>query len=628
MTMAASRQDGTYPRPQLVRERFVALDVRAGFAHDDDDVGRDSHWERSAEPFTRDIQLPFPPESPASGIADTAFHPVVWYRIAVPDADLDAAGRGEQGDRMLLHFGAVDYEADVWVDGTHVARHVGGQTPFSVDITAALDDEHTDHTIVVRAEDDPLDVTMPRGKQDWLPEPHGIWYHRTTGIWRTVWLEAAPRLHVTDLAWFADVPGASVRTELTLSHRPSSPVRIEVHLSHEGEHLATQILETANDQVSFDIALIEQINGQGHERLLWSPSSPRLIDATVTVTDAGTAPDERQTWFDAATPGHSGTDSGVDTVASYLGLRSTAVEQGNFLLNDRPIYLRSVLEQGYWPESHLTPPSVGALRDEVELILSLGFNSARIHQKVEDPRFLFWADRLGLMLWGETAGAYAFTATAVQRLTTEWADVVRRDRSHPSIVTWVPFNESWGIQHGAHDAAQRAYTHALVNLTRALDSTRPVISNDGWEHTDSDVWTIHDYEASGEVLTERYGSRESIDAMLDGMGPVGRRLSVQPGGRMERGQPVMLTEFGGVSFTTGETVEGNWGYSTARDADDFERRLSEIMTAVNASTVLRGFCYTQITDTRQETNGLCDENRVPKLPAETIAAIIRGTMAS
>ncbi|WP_150306829.1 glycoside hydrolase family 2 protein [Planctomonas psychrotolerans] len=615
MPTVASRQDGTYPRPQLIRGKHLALDVLAGFRYDDADVGRDRHWENDTQAFAHQIQLPFPPESPASGIGDTSFHPVVWYRIPVTDDMLAEAGGDDRGSRMLLHFGAVDYEADVWVDGMHVASHVGGQTPFSADITAALDPVTTEHSIVVRAKDDPLDVTMPRGKQDWLPEPHDIWYHRTTGIWRTVWLEAVPRVHITDLAWTPDVPRATVRAEIELSSRPFPAARIDVEVSLDGRVLAHQSVTTTDDQVTVDIALGELRNGQHYERALWSPEHPRLIDATVRLTELNES-------------GEAAPDSTTDEVSSYFGLRTTAVEHGRFLLNDRPIYVRSVLEQGYWPESHLTPPSVEALREEVELILSLGFNAARIHQKVEDPRFLYWADRLGLMIWGETAGAYSFTATAVQRLTTEWIDIVRRDRSHPSIITWVPINESWGVQHGASDPAQRAYGLALVNLTRALDATRPVISNDGWEHTDSDIWSIHDYEPSGSVLSARYGSRESIDAVLDGMGPAGRRMSVQPGGRVDRDQPVMLTEFGGVSYTTGQTVEDNWGYSTAQDADDFRRRLADILDAVNASPILQGFCYTQITDTRQETNGLCDENRKPKLPVETIAGIIRGTIES
>lgn len=599
--ITASTQDGTYPRPQLVRDSHVALDRVCGFVYDDGNRGRDEHWETRPEVFDRQIQLPFAPESPASGIGDTGYHPVVWYRLELSAADLEKAGRGSQGERLILHFGAVDYLADVWVDGTHVTHHEGGQSPFAVDITAAIDPQAGDHTVVVRAEDDPFDVTTPRGKQDWHSEPHKIWYHRTTGIWRTVWLEAVPVLHVRTLAWTPDVTGASVRMELRLSRRPNTPVTVEVALGFEGKELARQQISVTDDHLILDVPLTGQRNGQQYHELLWSPAHPRLIDATITLDADGAQ---------------------SDIVASYLGLRSVQVQHGEFLLNDRPQYLRSVLEQGYWPESHFTAPSQAALRDEVELILVLGFNAARIHQKVEDPRFLYWCDRLGLLIWGESAAAYEFNDLAVQRLTTEWIDLVRRDRSHPSIVTWVPVNESWGVQHGAHDSAQRAYAVALANLTRALDPSRPVISNDGWEHTDSDIWTIHDYEGSGEVLRDRYGSRERLEAMIRGIGPAGRRISLTPVDSIE--EPIMLTEFGGVSYTTGEASEDSWGYTDAADTEDFTRRLSSILGAIHASEHLSGFCYTQLTDTRQETNGLCDEHRVPKLPAETIAALVRG----
>ena len=597
-----STDGGNYPRPQLVRGSHHPLDVVCGFAYDDEDRGRAEHWEMRPEVFAQTIQLPFAPESPASGIGDTGYHPVVWYQIDLDGSALDAAGRLSQGDTIMLHFGAVDYIADVWVDGQHVVSHEGGQTSFSADITSALRQDTETHSVVIRAQDDPLDVTVPRGKQDWQAEPHSIWYHRTTGIWRTVWLEAVPALHIRHLSWMPDVPEASVRLELELSHRPSDAVSVEVVLSFDGHELARQQSTVHSDQIALEIPLPVQRNGQHYEQMLWSPDKPRLIDATVTVTDALGA---------------------RDAVASYLGLRSVGVGHGTFLLNDRPMYVRSVLEQGYWPQSHYTAPSVEALREEVELIKTLGFNAARIHQKVEDPRFLYWCDRLGLMIWGETAGAYEFNALAVSRLTKEWVDIVRSAISHPCIITWVPLNESWGVQHGAHSEAQRSYGLALANLTRALDPSRPVISNDGWEHTDSEIWTFHDYEDSGEILRERYGTRASVDAMISGIGPAGRRMSVLPDPDLNR--PVMLTEFGGVSYAPGTAFDDSWGYSAAINAVDFQDRLSAILDAVNASAHLSGFCYTQITDTRQETNGLCDENRKPKLPVETLAAIIRGT---
>ncbi|ROR73678.1 glycoside hydrolase family 2 protein [Bogoriella caseilytica] len=605
--ITASSQDGTYPRPQLVRGAHLSLDRRCGFAYDDDDRGRAEGWHRRTEVFDRSIQLPFAPESAESGIGETGYHPVVWYRIPVSTGDLQEAGWDEQGTRLLLHFGAVDYRAEVWVDGLHVGVHEGGQTAFSVDITEALAEGAGEHVIVVRAEDDPLDATLPRGKQDWKEEPHGIWYYRTTGIWRTVWLEAVPQLHVTSLAWTPDLAQYSVRMELELSHRHPG-AEVDVALSYRGEPLARLQVPSEQQTVIADIPINSLRNGQLQHEYSWSPEHPRLIDAAVTVRGDGEA---------------------SDVVASYLGLRSVGTAHGRFLLNEHPVYLRSVLEQGYWPGSHFTAPSPAALREEAELIRDLGFNALRIHQKVEDPRFLYWCDRLGLLVWGETAGAYEFNALAVQRLTTEWVEIVRQYRSHPSIVTWVPFNESWGIQHGSHDPAQRAYAVGLTNLTRALDPSRPVISNDGWEHTDSDVWTIHDYEADGEVLRKRYGSRETLAEMIRGIGPAGRRLwlGAQDAPALQSlgsDEPIMLTEFGGVSFVTSEVPEDSWGYSTASDAADFEARLGAILQAVHASEHLSGFCYTQLTDTHQETNGLCDAQRRPKLPIETLAGLVRG----
>ena len=308
-----------------------------------------------------------------------------------------------------------------------------------------------------------------------------------------------------------------------------------------------------------------------------------------------------------------------DVVASYLGLRDVKVGSTHLLLNHDPFYLRSVLEQGYWPTSHLVAPSLDAYRAEVQLMIDLGFTSARIHQKVEDERSVFWADKLGLTLWCETAGAYEFDAEAVSRLTKEWVDIVRTYESHPSIICWVPFNESWGITHANWSDARAAYSRALTDLTRALDPTRPVVSNDGWEHANSDLLTIHDYEWREEVLAARY-TPEGLETMLDGVGPAGRVLTV--GDQQPLDVPVLLTEFGGVRFVPAAREGQTWGYSAATSPEDYEERLGAIMRPVKAAPILGGFCYTQITDTMQEANGLCDENRVPKLPVETLRRLI------
>lgn len=593
--LPGSQQDGSHPRPTLLRQAWVGLDRQVGFAHDDQLVGLDEHWERTSAPFQQQIQLPFPPESEASGVGAKDHHSCVWYRIVLNPEDLVQAGH-EDGRRLLLHFGAVDHEAMVFVDGQLAGSHTGGQAPFSVDVTAFLDDGD-EHVVVVRAFEDPLDTRVPRGKQDWQVEPHVIWYHRTTGIWRTVWLESVPPLHVTRLVWRSDVAAGTVRALVELDRRPSQPITLDLAVGLEGRILAASSTLVDDRCVELTLPLSGQANGVNYEQILWYPGHPVLLDTAAVLHGP----------------------AGDDRVAGYLGHRDVAIHGRELLLNFRPVVLRSVLEQGYWPQSHLTPPSLEALRQEVELILSLGFNSARIHQKVEDPRFIFWADKLGLTLWGETAAAYTFDSRAVQLLSAEWVEVVRANEGHPSIITWVPFNESWGVTHLAHDPAQQAYTRALTDLTRALDPTRPVVSNDGWEHTNSDLLTIHDYEWQGEVLGRRY-TADGLAEMSRGMGPAGRALVL--GEAQRDGVPVLLTEFGGVEFVTTPSADHTWGYSSARDAQDFEDRIRVIMDAVKSSPVLGGYCWTQLTDTLQEANGLCDEHRVPKLPVEILKELM------
>lgn len=600
----ASQQDGTYPRPQLVRRLWADLCGSWDFEYDDADVGLDANWARR-EALAQRIIVPFPPESTASGIGDTTFHRVVWYRRDIGPDDLIAAGNRTQGERLLLHFGAVDYRATVWLDGTLLGHHEGGHTPFEFDITAALDLSRTLHSLVVRAEDDPHDVSQPRGKQDWELEPHSIWYHRTTGIWQPVWLEAVPTLSISNLHFTPNLVEGAVLVEVELNCRPTAGASVRVQLSWDGARLADLITQVDSDHTKAILELTRQQNGQDYEHLLWSPENPRLLDAVVTL---------------------SGEGGSLDVIGSYLGLRSAAVGHGHFLLNDRPYYVRSVLSQGYWPESHLAAPSAPALHDEVRLIKDLGFNAARVHQKIEDPRFLFWADKLGLLVWGETPSAFEFSPRAVRRMIAEWTEAVERDRSHPCIVTWVPLNESWGVQHIANDQSIRDYARAIFHLTKALDPSRPVVSNDGWEHLDSDLWTVHDYEPSGAVLARRYADAAAVALLFDGLGPAGRRLRLSD--EPDRGQPVMLSEFGGVKYQAGgshsQVDPAAWGYSSALSATDFATRLGDLLDAVRASGVLAGYCYTQLTDTLQEANGLVTDSRIPKLPIAQIRAMVTG----
>jgi beta-galactosidase/beta-glucuronidase len=592
----ASQGDGTYPRPQLVRPQWTDLSGPWSFAFDDDDRGLSDGWH--AKPaFDASIIVPFPPESAASGIHDTGMHRVLWYHRVLSPADITAAGH-DAGRRLLLRFGAVDYRAVVWVNGQRVGEHEGGHTPFSFDITEVVD-AAGDNDVVVRVEDDPLDVAQPRGKQDWREHPHVIWYHRTSGIWQPTWLESVPALAIEWIHWSTDLPAARVQARVGLSARPAGETTLAVELRHGDTVLARGTALAVGQEVEIVLSLDGQANGQAYEELLWTPQHPELVDARVSVSD----------------------ESGrTDAVASYLGLRSAAVDRRMFWLNDRPRYVRSVLSQGYWPESHLAAPSADALRAEVQLIKDLGFNATRVHQKFEDPRFLFWADRLGLMVWSEAPATFTFTSTAVERTTREWLEVVHRDLSHPSIVTWVPLNESWGVQHISHDSRMLHFARSMVSLTKALDPTRPVVSNDGWEQADTDILAIHDYEGDGDIMRARYRDRAAIGELVAGVGPAGRRL-VLSGDVSD--VPVMLTEFGGISFNTDRTSEA-WGYTDASSAEDFGERLTSLMNAIHDSDALAGYCYTQLTDTLQETNGLVGADRTPKLPVEQIRATMVG----
>ncbi|MFL5134461.1 MAG: glycoside hydrolase family 2 protein, partial [Microvirga sp.] len=457
-----------HPRPQLRRERWIDLCGQWGFAFDDADEGLAERWFEREEPFDREISVPFAPESKLSGVHETGFHPVVWYRreVQVDDAD--------RRDRLVIHFGAVDYKATVWVNGRMAVEHAGGQTAFSADISPLLVPGET-QVVIVRAEDEPRDLQQPRGKQYWEEKPGYIWYHRTTGIWQTVWLEPVPKIAIAELRWTPDVDRFGAELILRLDRRPPAGWRVLVRLT--GDRPARTLIDDtyllSGRELRRDILL--DINDAAIRRrrtLLWAPEHPNLIEAVIELID--------------------GDGTIVDRVESYFGLRRIEARDGRFLINGIPTFLRLVLAQNYWPDSHLTAPDADALRREVELAQSLGFNGIRIHQKVEDPRFLYWCDRLGMLVWSEAANAYVYSDRAAEMLTREWLEAVRRDYNHPAIITWVPLNESWGVPDLDRSAQQRDFVRALYHLTRALDATRPVIGNDGWQHAVGDVFGVHD----------------------------------------------------------------------------------------------------------------------------------------
>jgi hypothetical protein len=583
-----------HPRPQLRRERWIDLCGQWGFAFDDADEGLAERWFERMEPFTRMIVVPFAPESELSGVHETGFHPVVWYRREV---QVDQADRR---DRLLIHFGAVDYKATVWVNGRMAVEHTGGQTPFSAEITPLLVPGET-QAIVVRAEDEPRDLQQPRGKQYWEEKPGYIWYHRTTGIWQPVWLEPIPKIAIAELRWTPDVDRFGAALIVRLDRRPPTGWHVRAQLigDRPTRTLVDDTYLLSGRELRRDILL--DINDAAIRRrrtLLWAPEHPNLIEAVIELID--------------------GNGTVVDRVESYFGLRRIEARDGRFIINGIPTFLRLILAQNYWPASLLTAPDANALRREVELAQSLGFNGVRIHQKVEDPRFLYWCDRLGMLVWSEAANAYVYSDRAAEMLTREWLEAVRRDYNHPSIITWVPLNESWGVPDLDRSVQQRDFVQALYHLTKALDATRPVIGNDGWQHAVGDVFGVHDYAPTGDMLRERYADRQTIARTFREVRPhhyplLGDDTEIED-------EPIVISEFGGLSFVP-QASEDWFGYGQFASPDELLTRYEELVDALLGSTALAGFCYTQLTDTAQETNGLLTVNREPKFDLERLRAI-------
>lgn len=567
-----------YPRPDFQREKWLLLNGEWDFSFD--------------EPiFDQKILVPFACETKLSGIHDPSFHNAVWYRrsFSLPEPMHDR--------QILLHFGAVDYTCRLWVNDQFIREHTGGQCGFSADITDALN-ASGENVIVLEARDDPADLEMPRGKQYWKPESESIFYTRTTGIWQSVWLEAVSPMHLCSCRITPLFDERSVRFSYALSAAPQH-VTLTAEITFRGKTAGAVSVTPTSARGAFDWQIDQSALSAWNyqEDLVWTPEQPNLFDVTFRILEHGCE---------------------VDAVQSYFGMRKVSIQNGQFLLNSRPYYQKLVLDQGYWPESLLTAPSDEAFIRDIELTKAMGFNGVRKHQKVEDPRYLYHADRMGLLVWGEIGAAYLYSEQYADRIYREWLDVLWRDYNHPCIVVWTPLNESWGVQEIETDPRQQAHSEAMVAITKSMDTTRLVVDNDGWEHTNGDLLTIHDYSPSGEMLRAHLGSMDAILALR----PAQRALFV--GRHAYAGQPILLSEFGGVKFVPGTEAQHSWGYCEADSCAAFAGKLRELFDAVRACPLVDGYCYTQLTDVETEQNGLLTYDRTPKLPLETICAILNG----
>ena len=564
------------PRPQFVRDEWEDLNGQWLFAFGEEVKER----EALAGKLTRRIEVPFTYETKKSGIGDETPHETVWYARKVTK---------RAGKRNILNIDGADYLATVYVNGKKAGSHEGAYARFSLDITDLL---HAGENLLVIRCDDKLTPLQVRGKQRWASHNHGCHYTQMTGLWKSVWMEYADEVRLTALR-MTPYPNEG-ELELVFSvTAPAPDVEVEYAVEFRGERVcAGSVVADASEQkVRVRVSSERAVDRVSISYIDW----PNIYDIAFTVRKGG-----RET----------------DRVGSYFSMTDFSVRGSGFTHCMIPKYLKMVLDQGWWPESGFTPPDEEAIVKDIELTKAMGFNAVRKHEKIEDERYLYYADVLGLGVWCEMPSSYALTDAAAQSLASQWQEIVRQNYNHPSVIAWVCCNESWGVRSLAEDVRTQNFVSALYWQTKAYDERRPVIGNDGWAHTFTDILTLHQYTQDGAKLYSMYAD---IGKMTEDDARTGTQFALAKGWEYA-GQPVMLSEFGGTAFCADAAGEA-WGYGSAvKDGAEYLARLRSLFSAAKRMPIA-GYCYTQLTDVQQEVNGLLKEDRTPKVLTEEIRRI-------
>ena len=549
-----TRNRNAYPRPELERDNWVCLNGEWDFSIGDDPV------------YDRKIRIPFCPESKLGGVEHRDFFGVCRYRrvFSVPER--------KNGERLLLHFEAAFYHTDVYVNGKAVCSHDGGYTPFSADITdVAL--PGTEAVLEVRCEGDARNLLQPSGKQSHRPESFSCFYTRSTGIWQTVWLETVPAVRLDALSLVPDVGRSLLHADLRLTGDEGVEKKISLSASLNGTPVGETSLTVSGNSASADLPL--------SVLSLWGPGHPTLYDLEIRVND--------------------------DVVRSYFGMRSVSWDRDGWILNGKHMFLRFVLDQGYYPDGVYTAPGDEDLENDILLSMNAGFNGARLHEKVFERRFLYHCDRLGYLVHGEYPNwGFDYTDEAnTERYLKEWKEAVMRDRNHPSVIGWCPMNENWDVD-GRPQSDNLVRT--VYRKTKEWDPTRPVLDVSWTYHVETDVYDIHDYEQNSEIFLERYRAfkgDERFDAQAKG-----QRLPY------DRSMPFFISEYGG--FRRGNGKEG-WGYGTPVDDESYVRQFLSYAEVMLQNPDVCGFCFTQLYDVELEENGIYTYARERKFPEEVYA---------
>ncbi|MBR6748460.1 MAG: beta-galactosidase [Clostridia bacterium] len=550
-----------HPRPQFVRDSWVNLNGCWEFAFDHGDSGEPRGMYKADAVFPEKINVPFCPESKLSGIEYKDFMRAVWYRRTVNLTDEQCAGR------IFLRFGAVDNRATVYVNGEKAGTHVGGYVGFGVEITNFA--HPGENLIVVQAQDDNRRAGQPRGKQSSEYFSHGCDYTRTTGIWQTVWMEFVPQSFLRGVKIFPDARNANVAFRADLCGCPCG-VELTAEISYQGKLVGSTKVALSGGVTPFGCSVSEV-----HE---WMPGDPALYDVTYTLTKNGAV---------------------IDTVTSYFGFRRIDIVGKKVLINGKSVFQRLVLDQGFYPDGIYTAPTDDDLRGDIELSMAAGFNGARLHQKVFEERFLYWADKLGYLVWGEHAswGTQMVGNEAVLSFLPEWLEIVQRDINHPAIIGWCPYNETGVPQ-------DNRVLELTYQATKALDPTRPCIDTSGYIHAVTDIYDVHNYDQNPETFAANY-AKLSENEVINPYNPV-RHHAAQ-----YEGQPFFVSEYGGTWWAPGRT--DGWGYGNApKTEQELADRYTALTTALLDNPDICAFCYTQLTDIEQEQNGIYAYDRIRK----------------
>ena len=574
-----------HPRPDFRRDGITLLTGKWEFTFDKADEGKKAQW-YSSPVFHDEITVPYPVESELSGVRNTCDAEVFWY-----SRKIKAVGR--EGRRVFLCFGAVDYRCEVYIDGKYIGFHEGGYSYFEFDITGYL---KKDGNVITLRVEDRLDPSIPRGKQYWSKSPDRCWYTPVSGIWQPVWLEERGDVYIESVRITPDIDNRMAHLEALISGASDEETSLHIEITKNGKTYTDTSIRCADRRICFSAYIKEDdyIDETHH----WTPDNPQLYEVKCTLE----------------------TGKSCDTVSLQFGMRKISVSRDRILLNNKPFFQRLVLDQGYFPESIYTAVSDDDFINDIKLIKALGFNGVRMHQKVEDPRFYYYCDKLGLAVWLEMPSMYSFSGESARNLEKEWGEIILQHYNHPCIIAYAPLNESWGVRNIYSDDRQQNFALSLYHMTKALDPTRFVSTNDGWEQVLSDVCAIHDYCESGEELALKLGNFETLAETK------AQNRMVYADGFGYGGEPVIISEFGGIAFS--DDAKGEcWGYGgSVNGAEDYFRRLSSVVNAIVDSRRTCGYCYTQFTDVFQEVNGLVTIDRKVKTDLSHLNAIFTRTV--